>query len=156
MLTDINTRESYIVIGTGVSGDTLTDALVLPVPISVPSADEFLANAERNTNGVMVIQEIGRTQYKASLSWNRLPAQKWWEINRWFQDNGYVFYMKYFSHTDGRVKINKFYRGNIEQGNPSPQNVLQDGLLVPKYYTGCGFNVIDMGDEDVIVLYEAR
>lgn len=155
MLTDINTRESYIVIGTSVNADnTLNNELVLPAPIEIPSSDEFMANAERNANGTMVIQEIGRTQYTTSIKWGRLPAQKWWEINRWFQDYGYVFYMKYFSHTDGKVKINRFYRGNIEKGAPSHHNISQDGLLIPTHYSGCGFNVIDMGEDEVIVLKE--
>ena len=78
---DFNTKECYIVIGTGVNADnTLQNALELPAPNELPATDEFLANAERNANGVMVIQEIGRSQYKSSIRWSILPAKKWWSL----------------------------------------------------------------------------
>ena len=65
----INTRESYIEIGTSVNADnTLNNVLQLPVPIELPSSNEFMADANRNANGVMMIQQIGRTQYKPSIS----------------------------------------------------------------------------------------
>lgn len=151
----INTRESYIEIGTSVNDDnTLNNVLQLPVPIELPSSNEFLADAERNANGVMLIQQIGRTQYTTSIKWGHLPNKKWWEINRWFEKYGYVFYMKYFSHTDGKVKIQQFYRGNIEKGIPSSNIEVIDGIAVPKTYSGCGFNIIDVGADDVRIITE--
>lgn len=151
----INTRESYIEIGTSVNDDnSLNNVLQLPVPIELPSSNEFLADAYRNANGVMLIQQIGRTQYTTSIKWGHLPNKKWWEINRWFEKYGYVFYMKYFSHTDGKVKIQQFYRGNIEKGIPSPNTETIDGCAVPKTYSGCGFNIIDVGAEDVKIIAE--
>ena len=116
----INTRESYIEIGTSVNEDnTLNNVLQLPAPIELPSSNEFLADAYRNANGVMLIQQIGRTQYTTSIKWGHLTNKKWWAINRWFDTYGYVFYMKYFSHTDGKVKIQQFYRGTIIIGRRS-------------------------------------
>ena len=151
----INTRESYIEIGTSVNADnTLNNVLQLPVPIELPSSNEFMADANRNANGVMMIQQIGRTQYTTSIKWASLPNKKWWGINRWFDTYGYVFWMKYFSHTDGKVKIQQFYRGNIEKGIPSPQTEIMNGYAVPKKYSGCGFNVIDIGADDVIIISE--
>lgn len=151
----INTRESYIEIGTTVNSDyTLNNLLQLPVPTELPSSNEFMAEANRNANGVIMIQQIGRTQYTFSIRWGNLPAKKWWEINRWFETYGYVFYMKYFSHTDGKIKIQQFYRGNTEQGIPSPNTEVIDGYVVPKTYSGCGFNVIDVGADDVVVVHE--
>lgn len=151
----INTRACYIEIGTSVNEDyTLNNALQLPVPSELPSSNEFMADANRNANGVMLIQQIGRTQYTTSLKWGRLPNKKWWEINRWFEKFGYVFYMKYFSHTDGKVKIGQFYRGNTEKGQPSPNTEIINGYAVPISYSGCGFNVIDMGKDNVIIINE--
>lgn len=151
----INTRESYIEIGTSVlSNNTLNNVLQLPAPIEIPSSNEFMAEANRNANGVMTIQQIGRTQYTTSIRWNSLKNTKWWEINRWFDTYGYVFWMKYFSHTDGKVKIQQFYRGNIEQGNPSSENEIINGYSVPKKYKGCGFNIIDIGSQNVIIISE--
>jgi hypothetical protein len=151
----INTRESYIEIGTSVNADnTLNNVLQLPVPIELPSSNEFLADASRNADAVMTIQQIGRTQYTSSIKWSSLPNKKWWAINRWFETYGYVFYMKYFSHTEGRVKIHRFYRGNIEKGIPSTTTENLNGYCVPTRYKGCGFSIIDMGEEDIIVVEE--
>lgn len=151
----INTRESYIEIGTSINPDnTLNNVLRLPVPVELPSSAEFLADAGRNADGVMLIQQIGRTQTVMSIKWASLPNKKWWEINRWFDTHGYVFYMKYFSHIDGKVKIHKFYRGNIEKGIPSSNTEIMNGYAVPKTYSGCGFSIIDIGEKDVIIIDE--
>ena len=151
----INTRESYIEIGTSVNADnTLNNVLQLPVPVELPSSNEYLADINENAVGAKLIQQIGRTQYNASIKWASLQNKKWWEINRWFDTYGYVFYMKYFSHTDGKVKIQQFYRGNIEKGIPSSDTEVINGYAVPKKYKGCGFNVIDIGADDVIIVSE--
>lgn len=148
----INTKESYIEIGTSVNSDnTLNNVLQLPCPIELPSSNEFLVDAGRGADGVMLIEQIGRTQYTMQLKWGRLTNKKWWEINRWFDTYGYVFYMKYFSHTEGRVKIHRFYRGNIEKGTPSSTTETIQGYAVPTHYSGCGFSIIDIGDDDVII-----
>ena len=151
----INTRESYIEIGTSVNADnTLNNVLQLPAPVELPSSMEFLADANRNANGTMMIQQIGRSQTTMSIKWASLPNKKWWEINRWFENYGYVFYMKYLSHTDGKVKIQRFYRGNIEKGQPIKKTENINGYEVPIGYTGCGFSVIDMGEDEIIIVSE--
>lgn len=155
LLMPINTRESYIEIGTSVNADnTLKNVLQLPAPVELPSSNEFIAEAERNANGTMMIQQIGRTQYTTQIKWISLPNKKWWEINRWFDTYGYVFYMKYFSHTDGKVKIQRFYRGNIDKGTPSTSTEKINGYIVPVKYKNCGFSLIDMGETEVIVVLE--
>lgn len=156
----INTKENYIEIGTSINEDnTLNNSLKLPAPVDLPSGNEFLADAGRNGDGVMLIQLIGRTQYTTSIKWASLPNKKWWEINRWFETYGYVFFMKYFSHTEGRVKIQRFYRGNMEKGVPSSETENIGGYLVPKRYKNCGFNIIDMGEtgeDELKILYEVN
>jgi hypothetical protein len=151
----INTVESYIEIGTSVNDDnSLNNVLQLPVPIELPSSNEFMVDGGRNAIGVMFVEQVGRTQYTTSIKWASLPNRKWWEINRWFETYGYVFYMKYFSHTEGKVKIQRFYRGNIEKGIPSTTTEIIGGYAVPTKYKGCGFSVIDMGEDDVRTIYE--
>lgn len=152
----INTRECYIEIGTAVNEAdySLVSSLKLPAPIELPSSNEFLADAERNASGTMMIQQIGRTQYTTQIKFAKLTNKKWWEINRWFETNGYVFYMKYFSHTEGKVKIHRFYRGNIDKGIPSSTTEIlrtDTGFeyAVPTHYKGCGFSIIDMGENNV-------
>lgn len=150
----INTKENYIEIGTSVNADnTLNNILMLPAPNELPSSNEFNADDTTNANGSKIIQQIGRTQYATSIKWASLPNTKWWEINRWFEKHGYVFYMKYFSHTTGQVKIHRFYRGGVESGTPSGVEVI-NGYTVPKNYKGCGFSIIDMGEQDVIVVQD--
>lgn len=152
----INTKDCYIEIGTSVNDDlTLNNSLELPAPIEIPSTNEFLVDAGRNANATMIVQQIGRTQYKTQIKWSALENRKWWAINRWFIEHGYVFYVKYFSHTDGQIKIHRFYRGGIESGVPSGVEII-DGYTVPKRYKNCGFSLIDMGEQDVIVVKEMR
>lgn len=149
----INTKENYVEIGTMLFEDgSLDNLLVLPAPTELPSSNEFIAEANRSATGTMVIQQIGRTQYKTEISWSSLDSEKWWEINRWFERHGYVFYMKYFSHTMGRIVVQRFYRGNIKAGTPSTHQKSVDGFLVPQKYHGVGFSVIDMGEDDVTIL----
>ena len=148
----INTKESYIEIGLYVNEDgSLNNVLRLPAPMELPSTNEFLVDAWRNASGSLVIEQIGRTQYKTEIKWKKLPNKKWWEINRWFDDFGYVFYMKYFSHTDGKVKINKFYRGNVTGAKPSSTTEVMKGYTVPTHYYDCGFSIIDTGEKSVII-----
>ena len=149
----INTKDGYVEIGTAVFSDgSLDNLLLLPAPSEIPASNEFLADASRNANGTMVIQQIGRTQYKTEISWSKLSAEKWWEINRWFEQYGYIFYMKYFSHTMGRLVVQRFYRGNIKAGRPSTIQKNIDGFSVPDSYHEVGFSIIDMGEEEVRVL----
>jgi hypothetical protein len=148
----INTKKCYIELGTSVNDDnTFENSLELPVPIELPSSNEFLVDAGRNADGAMLIEMVGRTQYTTQIKWARLENKKWWQINRWFETYGYVFYMRYFSHTEGRIKIHRFYRGNIEKGVPSNTVEVMNGYAVPTHYSGCGFSIIDIGDDDVII-----
>lgn len=151
----INEKTQYIEIGTAINSDnTLANSLSLPAPHNLPSSNQFMADAGRNANGTMIIQQVGRSQYKTEISWEFLQNKTWWKINRWFDFYGYVFYMRYFSHTEGKVKLHKFYRGNITNATPSSATEILNGVVVPKYYHDCGFSIIDMGDSDVVVLKE--
>lgn len=150
----INTKSNYVEFGTGIAQDgvTLINSISLPAPHQLPFSPEFLVEAERNANGTMIIQQKGRTQYTTQLKWEFLPYDVWWRINRWFETYGYVFYFKYFSHYDGKIKIHRFYRGNIEKATPSGNTIKLKGYTVPKTYNNCGFSVIDMGETNVITV----
>ena len=149
----INTSSEYIIIGTD---ENLNNSLKLPVPNSLPFSNEFMAEAERNADGTMAIQQIGRTQYVTEIKWSSLPNRTWWDINNWFETYGYVFYMKYFNHATGKIQIRRFYRGNISKATPSTttetiqvkdENYQTVSCNVPKRYKDCGFNIIDMGED---------
>lgn len=150
----INTKESYIEIGTGVSGTNLLNTLQLPVPNELPSGNTFLYEKYENAVGSLMIEERGRTQYTTQIRWSKLKNTDWWKINRWFDDYGYVFYMKYFSHTDGRVKIHRFVRDEKVTALPSKSIEYKGGYAVPTHYLDCGFSIIDMGESDVITVSE--
>lgn len=155
MSTEVNLKESYIVFGTAVNEDkSLQNAIYMPAPHKVPSSNQFLVEAARSANGTMMIQQIGRTQYKSEFEWEFLKNKKWWELNRWFETHGYVFYVKYFNHSEGRVKVQRFYRGNISNATPSSNTEIIDGLRVPSCYHNCGFSVIDMGEDFIETIKE--
>ena len=69
----INTRASYIELGTSVNSDnTLANSLSLPAPNELQASDEFSADAERNANNTMILQQVGRMQYVPQFTWNKL------------------------------------------------------------------------------------
>jgi hypothetical protein len=155
----INTREEYIEIGTSIiddvaGGKTLANSLKLPVPTTFSTSDEFLADASRNSVGTMIAQQIGRTQSTGEIGWMKMRNKTFWELNRWFRDYGYFFYLKYFSHTDGKVKIHRFYRGNMGKVNVGGEQETIDNIRVPMYYRDVKYSLIDMGEEEVYVLQE--
>lgn len=151
----INTKASYIELGTGVNADgTLANSFSLPAPNSLGASNEYLVEAERNANGMMIIQQVGRTQYVSNFSWSKLRNTVWWGINRWLDANGMVFYIKQLEHTTGKVTISKFYRGNVGKASPSTVTEIKSGVLVPAYYLNCSINFIDMGEDNVTVVQE--
>lgn len=151
----VNEKKNYMAIGTGVNADySLINELRLPAPSEIPSSSEFMVSGGRNALGTMVIQQVGRTQYKTSLTWAIMKNTDWWAVNRWFDKHGYVFYARFFDHTTGRIKIQRFYRGNMKEPTPSPLQETRDGYSVPVSYAGAGFSVIDMGERDVRVIKE--
>lgn len=152
----INTKESYIEIGTGYDASTyeLYNTLQLPCPTELTVSNEFVVEAGRNADATMMIEYLGRTQYTSNIKWARMKNTDWWKINRWFINYSYDFYVKYLSHTEGRVKIHKFYRGNADKVNPSSTTEVRNGVVVPTHYYNCGFSLIDMGESDVITVSE--
>lgn len=148
----INTRLSYIQLGGGVSGTELTDVLNIKAPTSLTPSDEFLVNASRNPiTAVMQIQMVGRTQHTISLTFAKLTNRQWWDINRYMQNYNYVFYVKYLNHNDGKIKIQRFYRGNMTQPTPSTTTEVINGETVPTHYLKGGWNLIDMGEPVQVV-----
>lgn len=143
----INTRSSYIEIGTSVNSDnTLANTYQLPAPHELGTSDEFMADAARNANATMILQQIGRTQYVVNATWSSMKNTVWWGLNRWFETHGMAFYMKQFKHTTGEVIISRFYRGNVGKATPSKDTEIIDGIVVPKRYLSCSVNFIDMGE----------
>lgn len=149
----INARESYIEIGLSVGANNeLANSLSLPAPTELGASDEFSAEAERNANNTMIIQQVGRMQYIPQFTWSVLSNVQWWKLNRFLRDYGVVFYVKQFRHTTGEITISRHYRGNMNKAKPSKTTEIMDGIVVPKYYTDCSVNLIDMGENDVTIV----
>ena len=152
----INTRPSYIELGTAVNDDyTLANSLSLPAPNELAASDEFSADAERNANNTMILQQVGRMQYVPQFTWNALKNDIWWQLNRWLRDYGVVFYVKQFKHTTGEIIISRHYRGNMNKASASKTTEVKNGIVVPTHYLNCSVNLIDMGEDDVIVIGSA-
>lgn len=149
----INTRTSYIELGTAVNSDnSLVNSLSLPAPNELQASDEFSADAERNANNTMILQQVGRTQYVPQFSWNTLKNIEWWRLNRWLRNYGVVFYVKQFKHTTGEIIISRHYRGNMGKASASKTTEVLNGIVVPTHYLNCSIDLIDMGEDDVKVI----
>lgn len=152
----INTKASYIELGTAVNADyTLANSLSLPAPNELAASDEFSADAERNANNTMILQQVGRMQYVPQFTWNTLKNEVWWNLNRWLRDYGVVFYVKQFKHTTGEIIISRHYRGNMNKASASKTTEVKNGIVVPTHYLNCSVNLIDMGEDDVTVIGSA-
>lgn len=101
-------------------------------------------DAGRNANGVVVGQMVGRSIDKQNMSWKVLPPEKWWEMNRFVEDNGMFFWCHYFSHGLGKWMDRKFYCGDFT-ANPY---MVDANTGSPKWYLDCSVNVIDTGEGD--------
>ena len=155
MPSNVNTRESYVEIGTSFDENyNLINSLKLPVPHALPFTSEFLVDAGRNSEGTMILQQIGRGQNTEKYTLDKISNRKFWEINRWFDEYGYVFYMKFFNHSVGKIQIVRFYRSGTLSGEPSTLQQVIDGVSVPSYYTNVTMSLIDMGEDEVITVKE--
>lgn len=103
-----------------------------------------LVDAGRNANGAVVGQMIGRSVDKQNMGWTAISCEKWWEINRFIENNGLFFYCRYFNHNLGEWKVRRLYAGDpqVEPRNLDPETqVPRDGV-----YHNATLNVIDMGE----------
>ena len=117
-------------------------AVPFPSYQSAPFETSRMVDAGRNIDGVVIGQQVGRSIDKQSMKWTVLPTEKWWEMNRFIEDNGLFFWCHYFSHGFGRWMDRKFYCGDF---SCQPALVNPD-TGIPEYYRDCSVNVIDTGE----------
>lgn len=155
MTIDVNNQESYIEIGTGYDEEfNLINSLKLPAPTSFPFTSEYFVDASRNAEGTMILQQIGRSQEVLKIKWTRMKSYDFWRMNRWFEKYGYVFYVKFFNHMLGTIQMQRFYKGKASEAEPSEKQQIIDGISVPCYYRNIEFSIIDMGENEVMTLYQ--
>lgn len=131
--------QEFIQLGTSPTPMLLT----IPYPTKGKALFETsrFVDSQRNANGVVVGQQVGRSIDKQNMSWDKLSAEKWWEINRFFEENGMFQYCRYFSHNLGEWKIRLMYCSDFK----CDPGVVDSSTGYPKEYTNCSFNVIDCG-----------
>ena len=106
-----------------------------------PFETSRMADSARNANGEVVGRMVGRSVHKQSLAWSVMPAEKWWEMNRWFEQGHFTFYCHYFNHNFGQWETRLFYLGDVKT-NPF---VVSTETGEPRFYRDASFNVIDCG-----------
>lgn len=89
------------------------DSVEIPTPSSYQVGIQDISKAERNANGLMVIQRIA-TKRKLELSWNFLSQS---ELATLFQAvSGIFFTVQYPDPQDGTMKSGTFYAGDRSAG----------------------------------------
>jgi len=118
--------------------------MAVPFPSlgSAPFVTSRNVDAGRNVKGVVVGQQVGRSISKQSMTWKALPCEKWWEMNRWIEQNGMFFWCHYFDHNLGRWEDRRFYCGDFTC-NPF---AVEPDTGIPRFYLDCSVNVIDTGE----------
>lgn len=117
-------------------------SLAVPFPSAAPFETARIVDSARNANGEVVGQMVGRSVDKQSMTFNILPCEKWWEMNRWIEQQGMFFWCHYFSHNFGEWKDRRFYCGDFAC---EPFKIDAD-TGIPAFYRNCKINVIDMGE----------
>ena len=133
----------YIYLGASSDTSRTSYAIALPYPDLDKAAFETsrMVDSARNANGEVVGRQVGRSVHKQSLAWSVMPVEKWWEMNRWFEQGHFTFYCHYFNHNVGRWETRLFYLGDVKT-NPF---VVSTETGEPRFYRDASFNVIDCG-----------
>lgn len=136
-----NWDEGYLFLGETIATSRTNFSIKIPHPSVGGAAFETnrMVDAGRNAKGELIGRMVGRSISKQNLSWDKIPRETWWQINRWFEDGHYTFYCHYFNHNTGTWETRLFYLGDVST-NPVK---ITDGL--PKYYENASFSVIDCG-----------
>jgi hypothetical protein len=124
----------------------MANAIILVNGKSFPAPDlgmsfeiATLVNGEKNANGTLVAQKVGRDQYKISnLVWTKLDADTWSEILKEF--NKFFVTVKFPDMVNNSWLTLLMYPGNR---TAEPLELLPSGL--PKSYKNCKVNIIDCG-----------
>lgn len=98
-----------------------------------------LVNSGRNANGVLVGEQIGRTQSKLTLSWNVLDAQVWASMLQQFSAT-FTASVAYYDMEQGKVITRQMYVGDR---TALPLGVNPDGSWIKAQQ--CKLDLIDTG-----------
>ena len=106
----------YIYLGASSDTSRTSYAIALPYPDLDKAAFETsrMVDSARNANGEVVGRQVGRSVHKQNLAWSKMDKEKWWEMNRWFDDGHFTFYCHYFNHNFGRWETRLFYLGDVK------------------------------------------
>jgi hypothetical protein len=99
-----------------------------------------LVNSGRNANGVLVGQQIGRTQSKVELSWNVLDAAVWASMLQQFRSN-FIASVTYYDMEQGGLITRRMY---VSDRTAKPFTVdPKTGIWIKAKQ--CKLNLIDTG-----------
>ncbi|MEG2843128.1 MAG: hypothetical protein RR900_06540 [Ruthenibacterium sp.] len=142
MLLD-KSNENFLFLGASPATNAAQYEIAVPYPTVGGACFETarMVDAARNARGEMVGRMAGRSLDKQNMTWDVMPCDKWWALNRWFENGHFTFYCHYFNHNLGMWQTRLFYLGDVKT-NPVHVN---GKTGVPAYYTGATFNVIDCG-----------
>lgn len=138
-----NDRTGFLYLGTSPDTDREHYSIAMPYPTVGRAVFETsrMVDSARNANGALVGRQVGRSVAKQNMAWDKIDCEKWWEFNRWIENNHFTFYCHYFDFNLGYWRTNLFYVGDIKC-TPGPVST-ETGL--PVYLSSASVNVIDCG-----------
>lgn len=136
-------KTAYLYLGASPATSRTDYAVTVPCPSAGKAAFETsrMVDSARNASGELVGRMVGRSLHKQNLAWERIACEKWWEMNRWFEQGHFTFYCHLFNHNLGRWETRLFYLGDVKT-NPF---LVDPGTGEPRFYRDASFNVIDCG-----------
>lgn len=140
---DFKESVGFIYLGTSPQTNRENYSIAVPYPTKgkAPFATSRLVDSGRNAQGAMVGRMIGRSLDKQSMSWEVISCAKWWEMNRWFEDNHFTFYCHYFNFNTGRWLTRLMYISDV---TVSPE-LIESSTGEPAFLRDASVNVIDCG-----------
>ncbi|MBD5101977.1 MAG: hypothetical protein HDT27_04625 [Subdoligranulum sp.] len=142
-MTDNHDSTAYLYLGASAQTSRENYAVAVPYPTmgSAPFETSRMVDSARNANGELVGRQVGRSVHKQSLAWKEISCEKWWEINRWFENGHFTFYCHLFNHNLGQWETRLYYLSDVKV-NPY---LVDKATGKPAFYRDASFNVIGCG-----------
>lgn len=112
---------------------TALDFLVpWPSRSGMPVAAQTQVKTIEVGDGTIKGQKRAGTKLQQQMAWHVIKADAWWELNRWFEANGYFFWCYFYDHIHGEwvTRQYRYIGANIEE----PSVIGRENGMPNRYY----------------------
>ena len=144
---NIPMKPGFIYIATTAAGTSQAGAQEIPMPNGgAPFSTTHQVRTQTSADGSLVGQKAGRARAGQEMRGAKMDCQTWWTLNQWLEQNGPVFYCRYFDFNYGTWRTRQFYLQEVSctPYRPAAQGSADAGK--PLYLSNATLSLYDMGD----------